>query len=101
MKIPVWLIFLTTGLTMILITSSLNNTIAYLQDLISDPNTWDLVSIMFLIATLVNLYRRTGFVKVIGEELIYFIKKPVLTTITVPAILGLLPVPGGAIMSAP
>ncbi|MEM4532043.1 MAG: DUF401 family protein [Desulfurococcaceae archaeon] len=101
LKIPVWLIFLTTGLTMILITSSLNNTIAYLQDLISDPNTWDLVSIMFLIATLVNLYRRTGFVKVIGEELIYFIKKPVLTTITVPAILGLLPVPGGAIMSAP
>lgn len=101
LKIPLWIVFTTISL----ITLLLNNQILYIDNtlyrLLKDPATWDLALIMFLIALFVSLYRKTGFIDKLGEELIMLIKKPRLVSIITPAVLGLLPVPGGALMSAP
>ncbi len=56
---------------------------------------------MYLIAVLVTLYRETGFIDQLSRELALALKKPWAIIGFVPAILGLLPVPGGALMSIP
>ncbi|MEM0340960.1 MAG: DUF401 family protein [Acidilobaceae archaeon] len=53
------------------------------------------------VAWLVSLYRNTGLATTLGEELSKALKNPKIAAIGTPALLGLLPVPGGALMSAP
>ncbi|WFO74973.1 DUF401 family protein [Desulfurococcaceae archaeon MEX13E-LK6-19] len=101
LRIPLWIVFFVTAFTTALIAGGPSLLANIIWTTTTDPTTIDLVTIMFLIAVLVGNYRETGFIDKLGEELVAFFKKPVLSATLVPAILGLLPVPGGALMSAP
>ncbi len=101
LRIPLWIVFFATTFTTALIAGGLSLLANIVWRTTVDPTTIDLVTIMFLIAVLVGNYRETGFINKLGEELVAFFKKPILSATLVPAILGLLPVPGGALMSAP
>ncbi len=101
LKLPVWLIFVFSALLLSLVIGGLSNVYSVFTNTLSDSNTWDLVVIMYLIAVFVYLYRVSGAIKGLGRELMLVIGRPRLVSMLVPAILGLLPVPGGALMSAP
>ena len=66
-----------------------------------NKSTIDLVVITFLIVFFVNLYKESGLLEGLGNELVKLFRKPVLVVTLTPAILGFLPIPGGALMSAP
>ncbi len=100
-KIPLWAIFLVIGLTTSLSIGGTFFVVNVFYKVLVDSNTWDLVVIMFLISVLVSTYRISGFIDKLGEELTLFLRRPRLIAVIVPAVLGLLPVPGGALMSAP
>jgi len=100
-KIPLWIVFLATGVFIGFLSNGFPILVRAFNLTIIDKNTWDLVVIMTLIAGFVELYRVSGFIDKLGEQLVFLLKKPRLITMFVPAILGLLPVPGGALMSIP
>ncbi|OYT40210.1 MAG: hypothetical protein B6U89_02900 [Desulfurococcales archaeon ex4484_58] len=100
-KIPIWAIFLIVGFIMLLLIGKPYSILDVLYNVSIDSTTWDLIVIMYLIAVFVSLYRVTGFIDKLGKELILFLRRPRLIAMFTPAILGLLPVPGGALMSAP
>ncbi len=99
--IPVWLIFVFSAFLLSFLVGGLPNVYEVFVNTLGDSNTWDLVVIMYLIAVFVYLYRVSGAIKDLGRELMLVIGRPRLVSVLVPAILGLLPVPGGALMSAP
>lgn len=66
-----------------------------------DKVTLTLVFASFLIILMSQLYRETGLVKVLTRSLTGFIKNSKVTVSLLPAVIGLLPVAGGALMSAP
>ena len=68
---------------------------------ITFSRTWFLVTISFSIALLAEFYQATGLVNEMGKALTGIIRKPRLALMLVPGIIGLLPVVGGALMSAP
>jgi hypothetical protein len=63
--------------------------------------TISLVFTTFGIMLLSQLYMETGVMKVLSESLGRIVKNPKVSIILLPAIIGLLPVSGGALMSAP
>ncbi|MEM2014436.1 MAG: DUF401 family protein [Desulfurococcaceae archaeon] len=101
LKKPVWLALLLASMTMGLIGSGLDGFTSTLLSTAHSTATFDLVLVVFMIAILVNLYNATGFISKLGEELVKLLGKPKLVASVVPAVMGLLPVPGGALMSAP
>lgn len=101
LKKPVWLALLSASLAMGLIGAGPPDLAKIMLSTVSSSSALDLLVITFLIAVLVNLYRVSGFLARLGEELVKFLKKPRLITMFVPAIMGLLPVAGGALMSVP
>ena len=66
-----------------------------------DPVTLTLVFASFFIMLLSILYKETGLVNVLTRSLGGFIKNSKVTVSLLPAVIGLLPVAGGALMSAP
>ena len=100
-KAPLWLIFIITGTLIAILAGGLQVFPGVMERVIYSTATWDLVTIMFLIAVFVMLYRETGFVDQLSKELAALLQKPCIVSMLVPAVLGLLPVPGGALMSAP
>ena len=66
-----------------------------------DPVTLTLVFASFFIILLSILYKETGLVNVLTRSLGAFIKNSKVTVSLLPAVIGLLPVAGGALMSAP
>ena len=66
-----------------------------------DPVTLTLVFASFFIMFLSQLYKETGLVNVLTRSLGGFIKNSKVTVSLLPAVIGLLPVAGGALMSAP
>lgn len=68
---------------------------------LSDKATWFLVAMSALIALLAESYRRTGLIDELGRCILYGLRNVKLSMVVVPAVIGLLPVPGGALMSAP
>jgi integral membrane protein (TIGR00529 family) len=66
-----------------------------------DPVTLTLVFASFFIMLLSILYKETGLVNVLTRSLGGFIKNSKITVSLLPAVIGLLPVAGGALMSAP
>ncbi|MEM1618907.1 MAG: DUF401 family protein [Desulfurococcaceae archaeon] len=101
LKKPVWLALLLASMTMGLIGSGLNGFTSTLLSTAHSTATFDLVLVVFMIAILVNLYNTTGFISKLGKEIVKLLEKPKLVASVVPAVMGLLPVPGGALMSAP
>ena len=100
-KIPLWIVFLVVGTMTAYVYNGLQGVLETYQRVSMDRSTWDLVFIMFLISVFVSLYRSSGFIDKLSRELTNLFRRPRLVLMFVPAILGLLPVPGGALMSAP
>lgn len=63
--------------------------------------TLSIVFATFGIMLLSQLYKETGVLDELSASLGFIIKNPKIILSVVPAVVGLLPVPGGAIMSAP
>jgi len=68
---------------------------------ITYDKTWFLITVSFSIALLTELYQATRLIDEMGKALTRIIREPRLALILVPGIIGLLPVAGGALMSAP
>lgn len=66
-----------------------------------DPATLELFAIIILVIFLSNLLQEKGNLKNIVTSLEAFIKNPRLSLIIPPAFMGLLPMPAGALFSAP
>ncbi len=101
-KIPLWIIFSVSGI-LIVLSAYMDPFILFniIYKVSIDKNTWDLVFIMYLISIFVSLYRRTKYIDRLGEELVNLLRRPRIIAMFTPAIMGLLPVPGGALMSIP
>ena len=63
--------------------------------------TISVVLATFGIMWLSQLYKETGFINKLSESLSRIIKKPKIVLSVLPAVIGFLPVAGGALMSAP
>lgn len=63
--------------------------------------TWSLALSVLAISWLVSVYAKTHVIGRLSEGLSRAIKNSVATITLVPGIIGLLPIPGGALMSAP
>lgn len=66
-----------------------------------DPGTVSVVVATFGIMWLSQLYKETGAVNKLSESISRIVKNPKIVLTAVPAVIGLLPVAGGALMSAP
>jgi len=66
-----------------------------------DPPTISVVLATFGIMLLSQLYKETGIINKLSESIGNIIKNPKVVLSVLPAVIGLLPVAGGALMSAP
>ncbi len=66
-----------------------------------DPVTLTLVFASFFVMLLSQLYKETGLVNVLTRSLGGFVKNSKVIVSLLPAVIGLMPVAGGALMSAP
>ena len=90
-----------TALLMSLLSVGVLETTIVLIETCIDPVTLTLVFASFLIMILSILYKETGLVHALTSNLGGFIKNSKLMVSLLPAVIGLLPVAGGALMSAP
>ncbi|RLG82117.1 MAG: hypothetical protein DRO39_09810 [Thermoprotei archaeon] len=100
-KKPVWLALLASSVVMGVVGDGPGQLLNIVVETLQSSIAVDLVVVTFLIAVFVNLYRSSGFLARLGDELVKLLGRPRLITMFVPAVLGLLPVAGGALMSAP
>ncbi|MEM4484050.1 MAG: DUF401 family protein [Candidatus Methanomethylicia archaeon] len=70
-------------------------------EVLSSYSTWYLILTSSLIAFLAELYRLTTLIRDLGLSVARVLRSPKLAIVITPAIIGLLPVAGGALMSAP
>ena len=68
---------------------------------LTDSVTISLVLATFGIMLLSQLYKETEFVTILSQSLSEIVRNSKLVVSILPAVIGLLPVPGGALMSAP
>jgi len=94
-----WITLLSTSIAIALLSHGLKGVESLFLSI--DRVTVDVVTLSFLVALFVEVYRGVGGVERVGEELVKLLRKPIAIVTTVPAVLGLLPVAGGALMSAP
>lgn len=88
------------GLLIIILMNPLLLPNVFLQTLTSD-RTLSLVLASLSISLLVELYSLTHTINKLSDELLGYVRRPVLIIAVVPAVMGLLPIAGGALMSAP
>jgi integral membrane protein (TIGR00529 family) len=86
---------------MSLLSLGISGTATVLSETCLDQTTLTLVFASFFIILLSILYKETGLVNVLTRSLGGFIKNSKLTVSLLPAVIGLLPVAGAALMSAP
>ena len=98
-RVPVGFALLVGSLIILFYDPSVFFQVVY--DASTSYKTWFLVSISYFIALMTELYRETGLVDEMGYALIRIIRSPILALMIVPGVIGLLPVAGGALMSAP
>lgn len=79
----------------------LGNLLEALTMTIVSSDTWVLLLSALTIAILAELYRVTGAVEDLGRGLSVSLGDPRLGLATIPAVVGLMPVAGGALLSAP
>jgi len=75
--------------------------VATLRSTLLGVDTWGLVLSVIAVSWLVSLYGVTSAVERLGSELSKAFRNVTLAITVVPGVIGLLPVPGGALMSAP
>ncbi|MEM2444906.1 MAG: DUF401 family protein [Sulfolobales archaeon] len=74
--------------------------IAYYQTAIRPINI-DVILASAIIAVMANIYRESGIITRLSNAIMTVLKKTWIAITIIPAIFGFLPVPGGALMSAP
>ncbi|MEM4685356.1 MAG: DUF401 family protein, partial [Sulfolobales archaeon] len=74
--------------------------LAYYQTAIRPINI-DVILASAIIAVMANLYRKSGIITKLSNAIMAVLKKTWIAITIIPAIFGFLPVPGGALMSAP
>ncbi|MEM0361314.1 MAG: DUF401 family protein [Sulfolobales archaeon] len=74
--------------------------LAYYQTAIR-PINMDVILASAIIAVMANLYRKSGIITKLSNAIMAVLKKTWIAITIIPAIFGFLPVPGGALMSAP
>jgi integral membrane protein (TIGR00529 family) len=67
----------------------------------TEPLTISIVAATFAVMWLSQLYKETGFIKELSNSLGNMVKNPKIIITVLPAVIGFLPVAGGALMSAP
>lgn len=67
----------------------------------TDPTSVSIVAASFGIMLLSLLYKETGYIDILSESLSKLVNNSKLIVSLLPAVIGLLPVSGGALMSAP
>ena len=101
LRLPIWIVLTATAAVTSIVIGGIENLVNITLITTTDMSTVNLLAITFLIMFFVNLYKITGYIDRLGNELVKALKRPKIVLILVPAILGLLPVAGGALMSAP
>ncbi len=99
MRIKLWVTLFVTSLAVAVLSRGLIGVVELFTSV--DRVTIDIVTVSLLVATFVELYRMNRGIEGIGQELVKLFRNPIAVITMVPAILGLLPVAGGALMSAP
>ncbi|MEM2590724.1 MAG: DUF401 family protein [Zestosphaera sp.] len=100
LRISVGVALVIEGILIVILMNPLLLPDVFLQTLTSD-RTLSLVLASFSISLLVELYSSTRMINKLSDELLGYIRRPVLIIAIVPAVMGLLPIAGGALMSAP
>ncbi len=88
------------GLALVL-TSNPGLVLTDLQQTALDVKAQYLMIMGLMVASFAELYRATGFMLSMGKGLMSKLRSPLASLITIPAVIGLMPVVGGALMSAP
>lgn len=101
LKIPVYIVLAVTFMVFSALTGGFMFTVRALFSTVSSTETWFLVVSVAFIAWLAILYKNSGVAFILGNEISKALRSGVLAITIPPGILGLLPIPGGALMSAP
>ncbi len=90
-----------SALLMGILSMTLIDVFSVLAETSVDPITLSLVLVTFGIMILSLLYKETRLLEMLSQSFGGLFKNPKLVVSVLPALIGLLPVPGGALMSAP
>lgn len=99
-RLPLWFVMFSTGFVMILVGGGFSALIGAWAAL-ARLDYFGLFVAAYLVSVLVSLYRDTGMVDRLARGLVSALRRPRLVLMFVPAVLGVLSIPGGALMSAP
>ncbi len=100
LKVDLGLALIVEGLIIVLLSKHYLLPNVILSTLVSDKSLSLMLAALF-ISILAELYRISGLIKVFSEELMKFLRNPTLILALIPAVMGLMPIAGGAILSAP
>ncbi len=100
-RVSLGVTLVSTALILSLLSLKLDQIPQILWQTTSDPITVSLVGATFGIMVLSQLYKETKAINALSDSLSDIVRKPKLVVSMLPAVIGLLPVPGGALMSAP
>jgi integral membrane protein (TIGR00529 family) len=100
-KVPVGVTLVLTAILLSILEFGFSyDTIVPFIKTLSAPRTWKLIAIILLVITLGNILSRTGYLERMVKALNAYISPRSVARIA-PALIGLLPMPGGAMVSAP
>lgn len=100
LRIDIGLSLLVAGLIVLLLLAP-NEVMKMLYNTLLDNRTIFLLSASTSVAVFAEIYRLTGLIEKLGRKLSLRLGDPRYALVVVPAVIGLLPVAGGALMSAP
>ncbi len=100
-KVNLAISLLTASLTLAVLTLNPPQIpLAYYQTIIRPINV-DVIIASAVIAVMANIYRESGIITRLSNAIMAVLKKTWVAITLIPALFGFLPVPGGALMSAP
>ena len=100
-RVSLEITLLSTALLLALLSLEVSDIPTVFIDTLGDPVTLSLVGASFGIMLLSQLYKETGKVEDLSRSLSEMVKSSRFIVSVLPAVVGLLPVAGGALMSAP
>ncbi len=92
---------ITAALVLLFIANPSFSAFVWIGEIVIEYNTINLVTVIMLIGFLGYIYRDSGQVERVIEELRNLVPDRRLVIASIPAIFGLMPMPGGALVSAP
>jgi len=101
LRVPLYVIMILVPLISALAYGGFSFTASIAMSALNSFATWGLVISVAVISVLVSLYSNSGVVRRLSLELSRAFKNHVVAITLTPGVIGLLPVPGGALMSAP